>query len=210
EVGAHTPSSQYPGWRQGLYYFNEVNPSQDYCATSPQWVQDRFPCYPGQMYFGRGAKQISYNYNYGPFSVVIFNNASVLLADPGKVIDDGWLAFASAIWFDMTPQTPKPSVHDVFTGWWKPNQADKDASRLPGFGATIMITNGGIECGHASKQADNRIEYYKGFCEYFGISPGEDETLKCESMRLFDTTSSAATEEYWDWADWLNNCRLVS
>mmetsp|Transcript_20360 Transcript_20360/g.17044 ORF Transcript_20360/g.17044 Transcript_20360/m.17044 type:complete len:97 (+) Transcript_20360:274-564(+) len=61
----------------------------------------------------------------------------------------------------------------------------------------------------ATRHSD-RIEYYKGFCEYFGISPGPDDTLKCEIMRAFDASSSAATGEYWEWAEWLNNCRLVT
>ncbi|EER12362.1 Endochitinase 3 precursor, putative [Perkinsus marinus ATCC 50983] len=210
EVGAHNPSSQYPQWRQGLYYYREVNPGWNYCSKSPKWVEDRFPCSPGQSYSGRGAKQISYNYNYGPFSVVIYNDTENLLSHPDGVItnEGGWLAFASAIWFDMTPQTPKPSIHDVITGWWKPNSDDLAGNRNPGFGATVMITNGGLECGHASKQADNRVAYYKAFCDYFRISPGE--YIDCVAMRAFDAKSSAATQEYWDYADWLSNCRLVS
>ncbi|EER14362.1 Basic endochitinase 1 precursor, putative, partial [Perkinsus marinus ATCC 50983] len=165
EVGAHNPSSKYPSWRQGLYFFREVNRGSRYCATSPKWVQKRFPCSDGQSYFGRGAAQISWNYNYGPFSVAIYNDPKKLLTNPDGVItnEDGWLSFASAIWFDMTPQTPKPSIHDVVTDWWKPNNDDKAGSRRPGFGTTIMITNG-IECGHSSQQAANRVEYYKGFC----------------------------------------------
>ncbi|KAF4691314.1 hypothetical protein FOZ60_015852 [Perkinsus olseni] len=207
EVGAHNSSSKYPLWQQGLYYCREVNPGGNYC----QWVKERYTCYPGQRYFGRGAKQISWNYNYGPFSVVIYNDPEVLLANADGVLrnEGGWLSFASAIWFDMTPQTPKPSVHDVVTGWWKPNGNDTAANRIPGFGATIMITNG-IECGHQSQQAANRVEYYKAFCKHFGISPGKEDTLGCEHMNRFDGSSSSAVAEYWEYADWKSNCRLVN
>lgn len=42
----------------------------------------------------------------------------------------------SAMWFYMTAQSPKPSMHDAVMG------------RVPGgFAATINIINGGIECG---------------------------------------------------------------
>ena len=41
----------------------------------------------------------------------------------------------------------------------------------PGFGATIMIINGGIECGHGSEkpQALHRQAYYRKFAEYFKV-----------------------------------------
>ena len=42
----------------------------------------------------------------------------------------------------------------------------------PGFGATIMIINGGIECGHGYEkpQATNRQKYYKEFAKYLKVS----------------------------------------
>ena len=41
----------------------------------------------------------------------------------------------------------------------------------PGFGATIMIINGGIECGHGYEkpQATNRQKYYKEFAKYLKV-----------------------------------------
>ena len=40
-----------------------------------------------------------------------------------------------------------------------------------GFGSTIMIINGGIECGHGYEkpQATNRQNYYKNFAKYFKV-----------------------------------------
>jgi chitinase len=51
------------------------------------------------------------------------------------------------MWFYMTPQSPKPSMHEVATGFWKPNTKDGKADIDFGFGATINIINGGLECG---------------------------------------------------------------
>lgn len=79
-----------------------------------------WPPVSGQRYFGRGPLQLSWNYNYGMFSSVAFNGGltdkDILLSDPGQVSTNGILAFASALWFYMTPQSPKPSMHDVITG----------------------------------------------------------------------------------------------
>lgn len=86
-------------------------------------------------------------YNYGPFSKVIYGDVTVLLNNPDLVAQEGWLAVSSAIWFYTTPQSPKPSMHDVVAGFWKPNSNDLAAGITSGFGATINIINGGVECG---------------------------------------------------------------
>ena len=38
-----------------------------------------YPCSPGKQYYGRGAKQLSWNYNYGAFSVAMFGDVHTLL-----------------------------------------------------------------------------------------------------------------------------------
>lgn len=50
------------------------------------------------------------------------------------------------MWFYMTPQMPKPSMHDVITGFFTPNTVDLSENIHDGFGATINIINGGLEC----------------------------------------------------------------
>lgn len=71
-------------------------------------------------YFGRGAIQISYNYNYGQFeqwlrSKKIFVD---LLNDPNQIMTkmDPPLAMLASLWFYMTPQPPKPAMHDIVLG----------------------------------------------------------------------------------------------
>ena len=42
-------------------------------------------------------------------------------------------------------------------GTWTPNYEDTGAGRVPGFGATTMVINGGIECGKGeTTQSANR------------------------------------------------------
>ena len=53
----------------------------------------------------------------------------------------------------------------------QPNKEDVKRKLEPGFGATIMIINGGIECGHGYEkpQATNRQKYYKEFAKYLKV-----------------------------------------
>ena len=95
----------------GLFYTEEIQKG-DYCATSSAWVTAAYPCVPGKQYYGRGAKQLSWNYNYGAFSRAMFGDARVLLERP-ELVADTWLNFASALWFFVTPQPPKPSMLQV-------------------------------------------------------------------------------------------------
>ena len=47
------------------------------------------------------------------------------LDDPDQVAENGYMAFLSALWFYMLPQTPKPSMHEVATGFMDPNTVDE-------------------------------------------------------------------------------------
>ena len=65
---------------------------------------------------------------------------------------------------------------------------DKRNGISPGFGATINIINGGVECntrdGRERKQATNRIEYYKQFAWYLYVDY-ENEELGCAKQKQF-------------------------
>ena len=139
----------------------------------------------GHAYFGRGAKQLSWNYNYGQFSEAWYGSKDTLLRHPEWVASDPLLAFASAIWFWMEPQPPKPSCHAIMTGQWQPTQADIQKGRRAGFGATVNVINGGGECGKGETQARtaNRYKYYRYFCHYFGVPPGEN--IECSNQLPF-------------------------
>ncbi|URE04497.1 chitinase [Musa troglodytarum] len=160
----------------GYCYKEEKDPKGDFCDKSAtQW-----PCAPGKRYYGRGPIQLSHNYNYGQAGKAIHED---LLNRPELVSTDPVISFKTAIWFWMTPQSPKPSCHAVMTGKWKPPKADEDARRHPGFGVTTNIINGAFECGKESKSSKDRIEYFKRYCKLLGVTTGEH--LGCAKQKPF-------------------------
>lgn len=190
----------------GLFYIEEIAKSS-YCATWSAWVSAAYPCSPGKQYYGRGAKQLSWNYNYGAFSVAMFGDTETLLDNPDLVAST-WLNFASAFWFFVTPQPPKPSIQAVVEGAWRPNKADTAAGRVPGFGATTMIINGGLECGSGDDpRSANRQRHYRRYCELFGVELGPEERLDCAGMGQFDSRGSSNPAIYWAPEQ---NCKLVT
>ena len=181
ETGGHNPAGTVEEWRQGLVYLREAGCQEtgpgcgyDSACDPSTWQGRTWPCGNNggswQKYYGRGAKQLSYNFNYGPFSDAMFGNVNKLLQTPDLVAST-WLNLASATWFYAYPQPPKPSMLHVIDGTWKPNKGDRKNKLEPGFGATIMIINGGIECGHGSEkpQALHRQAYYRKFSEYLKV-----------------------------------------
>jgi hypothetical protein len=183
------PGGQF-AW--GLYFREE----QGYEGTSNigYRVADAiYPPAPGKSYHGRGPIQLSYNYNYGQVSEFIFGDKNVLLANPEKVIQDGVIAFETGIWFWMTQQYPKPSCHDVIIpGKWTPTAEQTALGLRPGFGATVNIINGGLECGGTSENTKvlSRIGHFQ---RYTGIKVVSMElnggnnaaNCGCANMRAF-------------------------
>ncbi len=108
----------------------------------------------GKTYHGRGAIQLSYAANYAAagaaLGVDLTNNPALVSTDPK-------IAFGTAVWFWMNPQSGQGSPHDAVNN---------------GLGATIRIVNG-IECngGNAPAVAD-RIRLYHRFCDMLGVDPG--------------------------------------
>ncbi len=215
ETGGHNAADTVPEWRQALVFVREagcVENGSGGCGYNAEcspgtWQGQAWPCGTNadgsyKQYFGRGAKQLSYNYNYGPFSQAMFGDIRVLLDDPAQVADT-WLNVASAVYFFVTPQSPKPSMLHVVDGTWVPNAHDQSRGISPGFGATTNIINGGIECGHGSEtqQSLNRIEYYQAFTQELGVPIGSNEVLGCANQDSFDTGGAGALLIYWD-QDW--------
>lgn len=214
ETGAHDPNSPVPQWKQALYFVRESGCSEDTygcpynneCNPST-WQGQSWPCgkdAKGQykQYFGRGAKQLSYNYNYGPFSDAMYGDVTVLLNKP-ELVADTWLNLASAVFFYVYPASPKPSMLHVVDGTWQPNAVDTAAGIKPGFGATTNVINGGIECGQGAEkpQSVNRIEYYKQHAAALGVPIAASEELGCKSQGRFAVGGAGALNIYWD-QDW--------
>ncbi|NOQ32548.1 MAG: chitinase [Helicobacteraceae bacterium] len=213
ETGGHTPNIEIPEFRQGLVHVREMGWSEDMkggynseCDPTT-WQGQTWECGVDKdgdykSYFGRGAKQLSYNYNYGPFSEAMTGSVRTLLDNP-ELVADTWYNLASAVFFFVYPQPPKPSMLHVVDGTWVPNQHDISNGLTNGFGVTTNIINGGVECGGSVEVAQslNRISYYKEFASYLGVKIASDEVLGCSNMKQFSSDSSAALPIYWE-EDW--------
>jgi len=213
ETGGHESWRPEAEWRQALVYVREMGWSEGQkggyngeCNTDV-WQGQTWPCGKDKdgdflSYFGRGAKQLSYNYNYGPFSEAMYGDVKVLLEKP-ELVADTWLNLASAIFFFAYPQPPKPSMLQVIDGTWQPNDRDKANGLVPGFGVTTQIINGGVECGGPTEiaQSQNRIKYYKEFANYLKVPVPANEVLGCANMKQFDEGGAGALKIYWE-QDW--------
>lgn len=166
-IAHETRHGENEKYNDGLMLIHESNTSLPYIAEN-----DTYPPAPGKKYYGRGPIQLSYNGNYGYASDCIFGDKNVLLSHPELIETDPVTAFKTAIYFWMTPQTYKPSAHDVMIGKWHPNAADKAAGRVPGFGVTIDIVNGPVECnkGENVYSMNDRIGFYRYFLKKLGAS----------------------------------------
>lgn len=231
ETGGHESWRDIPEWRQALVYLREVgwqegdkNGYNGECNPNT-WQGQTWPCGKDKdgdymSYFGRGAKQLSYNYNYGPFSDAMYGGDVRPLLDKPELVADTWMNLASAVFFFVYPQPPKPSMLHVIDGTWQPNDRDKANGLVSGFGVTIQIINGGVECGGAEENAQslNRIAYYKQFANYLKVPIANDEVLGCKNMKQFDADGAGALPIYWE-EDWgwsattadgkTNACQLV-
>lgn len=177
--------NEAPGgyFKWGLYFLEEQG-CENGCAHYTDYSKKKFPPVKGQSYHGRGPMQLSWNYNYAQFSSFYFKNQQKLLQNPSLISTDPVLSFASALWFWMTPQYPKPSCHEIMSGKWVPTKKDSLEGRSSGFGAVINVINGGIECGdNVSPKTAYRLAYYEYFCKYFNVNPGDN--CDCKNQRPF-------------------------
>ncbi|CAL4912430.1 unnamed protein product [Urochloa decumbens] len=133
-------------------------------------------------YYGRGPIQLTHDYNYRRAGRALGLD---LLGNPDLVSTDPVVAFKTAIWFWMTPQSPKPSCHAVMTGGWAPSAADRAAGRLPGYGLTTNIINGGQECGtgQGTDGAKDRVGYYKRYCDMLRVGYGDN--MACKNQKPY-------------------------
>ncbi|UHA75781.1 chitinase [Paenibacillus sp. 481] len=164
---AGTPS--FLTW--GLYWNEEIN----YINGGIGYVDGAnkdYPAVPGKSYHGRGAIQLSWNYNYGLTSSIIYGDKNVLLQAPEKIERDGRLGFMSSILFWMTPQWPKPSAHDIMVGNYVPTPEQSAKGLVPGFGATIMVINGALEGnkGEDDYRIARRVGHYRDLTNKSGVN----------------------------------------
>lgn len=170
--GPGSPGGPY-AW--GLYYTEELGCGDGHCT---QYNSDNGSIYKpvqGKTYYGRGPIQLSYPYNYGQAGSEL--NLPLLL-HPELVSHDGVIAFRTALWFWMRENDGEPSCHAVMTGRWQPDAEDRRLARRPGFGMTILIINGNVECHTQSpaarKDRQDRIGYYRYFAGLLQVPVEQD------------------------------------
>lgn len=168
-----------------------------YCVKTPD-EEYFFPCnnetdgdhFKG-CYFGRGAIQLSYNFNYGQFQdwLKSVNLTFNLLAQPNQLLTSMRppLAILASLWFYMTPQPPKPAMHDLVLGKWEPGPKNRKAGyEGPAFGPTSLVINN--ECNGedltnpGGPGESRRIKAFKWFSRYLGIPVGNETLLTCKKM----------------------------
>ncbi|KIG13813.1 Dipeptide-binding ABC transporter, periplasmic substrate-binding component [Enhygromyxa salina] len=162
----------------GLCFIEEVGCENNGCPQYCDANNMQYPCAPGRTYHGRGAIQLSWNYNYGQAGDALGVD---ILANPDLVASDPKLATQTALWFWMTEQLPKPSAHAVMVGSWMPSAQDLALGRLPGFGMTTNIINGGLECNMpGNAKVEDRVGFFMRYAELLGTDVGE--AVDCDMM----------------------------
>lgn len=148
----------------GLYFNEETSYINSSSVGYVDGTHTIFPPVAGKSYHGRGPIQLSWNYNYGLFSAILYQDKNILLNNPELVTQDGKLGFMSALLFWMTPQDAKPSCHDIMVNNWVPTALDITNGRTqPCFGMTIVVINGGYEANkdETDYRLKRRIGHYR-------------------------------------------------
>lgn len=125
-------------------------------------------CAPGKTYHGRGPIQLSWNYNYldagKDLGIDLWGNPDLVASDPK-------IAFSTMMWF-WTKRTAKVIV----------NNRQEDVSchdamikGKGGFGATISVINGGLECKNTRTEVQRaqvvkRVKNYNELLKEMGLS----------------------------------------
>lgn len=140
-----------------------------------------------------------------------------LLIDPDRVHKDTYTVFLAALWFYMTPQAPKMSIHDVASGHFKPTDVDIKNGLVNGFGITTSIINGGLECSKPGQEEDIRSAYrimtFKHLLEWFGLPEEDEATMGCKDLpRLWAWAQQGAygmVPAYFEKQQWMGRCTLT-
>jgi len=179
-----------PRWESILTYTREQNCYPDKCTTYNTGAVADFGAPADVSFYGRGMKQLSYPYNYFGFSSDWYGDPDRLIQRPDEVAQTAEAILGSGIWFYMAPQPPKPSLHSVMVGTYRPNSdpsavglsLDGDGAILDRFNASNSLINGAVECRpeddptktpdkvrEAQQISINRFTGYDALLTLFGV-----------------------------------------
>ncbi len=170
-----------PRWESILTYTREQNCYPDKCTSYNAGAVEDFGAPADVSFFGRGMKQLSYAYNYFGFSADWFSDPDRLIQRPDEVAQTAETVLGSGIWFYMAPQPPKPSLHSVVIGTYRPNSdpaslglpLDVDGRIADRFNATNSLINGAVECSTSDEfgqqASTNRFAGYDALLTMFGV-----------------------------------------
>ena len=225
ETNAGEPEHSHEYFRQGLRHVKD-----HHCGKYPKyppfdgppecdfhshgWSAKTWPPQEHAQYYPRGPLMMKWNYNYGRFADAVYpgypRDKQNIMRNPEN-LETGILGFLSALWIYMTPRSPMPSMHEVATGFYKPNQHDELSQIFPAFGATTNIFNGNKECnvefGTESDSAYHRAQIYLDLLTFFNLHP--EYHLGCSKMGPFPEEGSAAHAQYFTKGVRPNSCDLV-
>jgi chitinase len=155
-------------WQESdqLRAINEYNTANycSYCDGSRSYGCPAGSC----NYYGRGPMQVSWNFNYKMAGDWLGID---LLNNPGLIASDSQIAWKTAVWYWMTQFGPGGAYGNC-------HDAMMNSNGSGGMGATIGHINGSVECpslgGGNTAARDNRVNYYRYFCDQLGVSYGNN------------------------------------
>ena len=179
------------------------------------WSAKTWPPYEHAQYYARGPLMMKWNYNYGRFADAVYpgypKDKMNIMMNPEN-LESGILGFLSALWIYMTPRSPMPSMHEIATGFYKPNEHDELSQIFPAFGATTNVFNGNKECnvefGTESDSAYHRAQIYLDLLNFFNLHP--EYHLGCSKMGPFPEEGAASHAQYFTKGVKANSCDLVT
>ena len=103
-------------------------------------------------------------------------------------------------------------MHEIATGFYKPNEHDELSQIFPAFGSTTNVFNGNKECnvefGTESDSAYHRAQIYLDLLNFFNLHP--EYHLGCSKMGPFPEEGSASHAQYFTKGVKSNSCDLVT
>lgn len=176
------PTASISPYAWGLCFSHETGCTDASCQNYNQ-PSTQYPAAAAKGYYGRGPIEISYNTNYGLARDDIRKfdpSFPDILANPDLVQSSSQITWDTALWFWMTPQGAKPSAHQAITT----SPGTLINGKPAGFGLTIDIINGGLECGQKGNAEElNRVNHYEQwFGAKLGLAGHDYDDDNCENI----------------------------